>query len=77
MGEIRKVYTMLVGRSEGKRPLGRPRRRLENNIRMDLMGMWCGVVDWMQLDQDRETWRASVKMVMKRRALLKGGEFLD
>jgi hypothetical protein len=63
MEEGRGVYRVLVGRPEGKRPLGRPRRRWEDNIKMDLqeVGRSCG--DWMELDQDRDGWRALVGKV--------------
>jgi hypothetical protein len=54
----------LVGRSEGKRPLGRPRRRWEDNIKMDLGEIVFGDVDWMNLAQDRDRWRAVVNTVM-------------
>jgi len=64
MGEGRGVHRVLVGKPEGKRPLGRPRHRWEGNIRMDLqeVGGACG--DWMELAPDRERWRALVSMVM-------------
>jgi hypothetical protein len=64
MGEKRGVYWALVGKPEGKRPLGRPRRRWEDNIKMDLqeVGECCG--DWMELAQDRDRWRALVSAVM-------------
>jgi len=64
MGEGRDVYRVLVGKPEGKRPLGRPRHRWEDNIKMDLreVGGYCG--DWMQLAQDRDSWRALVSTVM-------------
>ena len=58
MGERRGVYRVLVGKPEGKRPLGRPRRRWEDNIKMDLQEVGCGGMDWIQLIQDRERWRA-------------------
>ena len=60
----RGVYKVLVGKPEGKRLLGRPRRRWEDNITMDLqeVGMGCG--DWMELAQDRDRWRALVSTVM-------------
>jgi hypothetical protein len=63
MGEGRGVHRVLVGKPEGKRPLGRPRRRWEDNIKMDLqeVGESCG--DWMALAQDRDRWRALVSMV--------------
>jgi len=54
MGERRGVYRVLVGKHEGKRPLGRPRRRWEDNIKMDLQEVGCGGMDWMELAQDRD-----------------------
>jgi hypothetical protein len=60
MGEERKVYKVLVGKPEGKKPLGRPRRRWENGIRMDLRDIGLGGVDWIRLAQDRDRWRAVV-----------------
>jgi hypothetical protein len=60
MGEDRGVYRVLVGKPEGKRPLGRPRRWWEDNIRMDLQEVGCGVMDWIGLAQDRDRWRAIV-----------------
>jgi hypothetical protein len=57
MGEERKVYKVLMGKSEGKRPLGRPRRRWEDGIRMDLREIGLGGVDWIRLAQDRDRWR--------------------
>jgi len=65
MGERRGVYRVLVGKPEGKRPLGRPRRRWEDNIKMDLQGIGCGGMDWIELDQDRNRWRVFVNVVMK------------
>jgi hypothetical protein len=62
-GEVRGVYRVLVGKPEGKRPLGRPRRRWEDNIRMDLQEVGCGYVDWIGLAQDRDAWRALVSAV--------------
>jgi len=63
MGEGRVVHRVLVGKPEGKRPLGRPRRRWEDNIKMDLQEMGgCG--DWMELAQDRDGWRSLVNTVM-------------
>jgi hypothetical protein len=64
MGEERKVYRVLVGNPEGRRPLGRPRRTWENGIRMDLREIGLGSVDWIQLAQDRDRWRAVVNTVM-------------
>ena len=67
IGVRRGVYRVLVGKPEGKRPLGRPRRRREDNIKMDLqkVGGSCG--DWMELAQDRDRWRALVSTVMNLR----------
>jgi hypothetical protein len=64
MGEGRGVYRVLVGKPEGKRPLGRPRRRWEDNIKMVLQEVECGGMDWMELAQDRDSWRALVNVVM-------------
>jgi len=58
MRERRGVYRVLVGKPEGKRPLGRPRRRWEDNITMDLQEVGCGRMDWIELAQDRDRWRA-------------------
>ena len=63
MGEGRGVHRVLVGNPEGKRPLGRPRRRWENNIKMDLQQVGGGE-DWTELTQDRDRWRALVNTVM-------------
>jgi hypothetical protein len=63
-GEERGVYRVLVGKPEGKRPLGRPRRRWEDNIRMDLQEVGCGGMEWIGLAQDRDRWRAIVNAVM-------------
>jgi len=67
MGASRGVYSVLVGKPEGKRPLGRPRRRWEDNIKMDLQEVGCGGVDWIELAQDRDRWRALVSAVMNLR----------
>jgi hypothetical protein len=64
MGEERGAYRVLVGKPEGKRPLGRPRRRCVHNIRMDLQEVGCGYVDWIRLAQDRDRWRMLVSAVM-------------
>jgi hypothetical protein len=63
MGEDSGVHRMLVGKPEGKRPLERPRRRWEDNIRMDLQEVGRGRGDWMELAQDRDRWRALVGTV--------------
>ena len=60
MGERRGVYRVLVGKSEGKSLLGRPRRRWEDNIKIDLQEVGCGGMDWIEVAQDRERWRAIV-----------------
>ena len=67
MGEGRGVHRVLVGKPEGKRPLGRPRRRWEDNIKMDLQEVAGGCGDWMELAQDRESWRALASRVMNLR----------
>jgi hypothetical protein len=64
MGEEIKVYKVLVGKPEEKRPLRRPRRRWEDVIRMDLRETGLGGVDWIRLAQDRDRWRAVVNAVM-------------
>ena len=61
MGEERGAYRVLVGKPEGKRPLGRPRRRWVDNIRMDLQEVGCGYVDWIGLAQDRDRWRVCIR----------------
>jgi hypothetical protein len=65
--ERRGVYRVLVGKPEGKRPLGRLRRRWENNIKMDLQKVGCGIMDWIELAQDRERWQAFVNAAMNLR----------
>jgi hypothetical protein len=66
MGERKGVYRDLVGKPEGKKPLGRPRHRWEDNIKMDLQEV--GGMDWIELAQDRDRWRAIVNAVMNQRA---------
>jgi hypothetical protein len=66
-GEKRNVYRLLVGKSEGKRPLGRPRRRCVDNIKIDLREIKWDGVDWIDLAQDRDQWRALVNTVMNLR----------
>jgi hypothetical protein len=67
MGKEREVYRVLVGKPEGKRPLGRPRRRWVNNIRMYLQEVRCAYVDWIRLAQDRDRWRTLVSAAMNLR----------
>jgi hypothetical protein len=67
MGERRGAYRALVGKPEGRRLLGRPRRRWEDNIKMDLREVGWGSVDWINLAQDRDRWRAFVYTVMNLR----------
>ena len=67
MGEGRRVHRLLVGKPEGKRPLGRPRCRWEDNIKMDLQKVGGVCEDWMELAQDRDRWRAFVSTVMNLR----------
>jgi hypothetical protein len=67
MGEGRGVYRVLVGRPEGKRPLGRPRRRWKDNIKIDLREMGKDGVNWIHLAQDKVQWRAFVSTVMNLR----------
>jgi len=67
MGEERGVYRALVGKPEGKIPLGRPRRRWVNNIRMDFQEVGCGYMGWIGLAQDRDRWRTLVSAVMNLR----------
>ena len=64
MGEGRGVYRVLLGKPEGKRPLGIPRRRWVDNIMIDLQEVRCGYMDWIGLSQDRDRWRTLVSAVM-------------
>jgi hypothetical protein len=68
MGERRGVYMVLVGKPEGKRPLGRHRSRWDDNIMIDLQEVGCGGMDWIDLSQDKDRWRALVTAVMNLRA---------
>jgi hypothetical protein len=67
MGERRGAYRVLVGKPEGRKPLGRPSRRWEDNIKMDLREVGCGGADWIDLAYDRDRWRALVYTVMNLR----------
>jgi hypothetical protein len=70
------VYRVLVGKPEGKRPMGRPRHRWEDNIKMDLQAVGCGVMDWIELAQDRDRWQALVNAVMNLPVPQNAGNFL-
>jgi len=76
MGERRGAYRVLVGKPEGKRPLGRPRFRWEDNIKMYIQEVGCGGMDWIELAQDRDRGRALVIAVMNLR-VLSYGELLE
>ena len=76
MGERRDVYMVLVGKSEGKGPLGRPRHRWEDNIKMDLPEVERWRMDWVDLAQGRDTWRALVNAVINLRVQCHAGNFL-
>jgi hypothetical protein len=67
MEERRGLYRLSVGKSEGKRPLGRPRHRCEGNIKMVLQEVRCGSLDWIELARDKDRWRALVNAVMNLR----------
>ena len=76
VGEGRGVHKVLVGKPEGKRPLGRPRRRWEDNIKMDLQEVGRGCGDWMELTEVRDRWRALVSTVTNFRVPYNAGNFL-
>jgi hypothetical protein len=67
MGKVRSVFRVFVGRPKGKRPLGRPRRRWEDNIKLDLRDVGIDGAIWIRLAQDKVRWRAFVSMVMNLR----------
>ena len=76
MGEERGVYRILLGKTDGRRPVGRPRRRWVDNIRMDLQEVGCDYMDWIGLAQDRDRWRTLVSAVMNLRVPRNLGNFL-
>jgi len=76
MGERTVVYRALVGKPEGKRPLGRSRRRWEDNIKIGLQEVGCEGMDWIEMAQDKDSWRALVNAVMKLRVPKNEGNFL-
>jgi hypothetical protein len=77
MGEGRVVYRVLVKKAEGKRPLGRPRCRWEDDIRMDLQEVGCGGIDWIELAQDRDRVASTCECGNEPSGSIKCGEFLD
>jgi hypothetical protein len=76
MGEKRGAYRILVERPEGRRPLGRPKHRWEDNIKMNLEAVGWGM-DWIELAHDRDRWRAVVNAVLNLPSSIKCGEFLE
>jgi hypothetical protein len=77
MWEMRGVFVVLLRKPEKKRPLGRPRRRWEDSNKMDLQEVGSGDMDWIELVQDRDRWRARGNAVMNLRVPKKSKEFLD
>jgi hypothetical protein len=77
MGEKRTEYRLLVGKPDGKRPLGRPRCRWVDNIKMDLIEIGWGDMDWIVVAQDRDQWRALVNTVMNLRVPQNNGKLLS
>jgi hypothetical protein len=76
MRESRDVYSVFMGKPEGRRPLGRPRCRCEDNIKMDLWEVGCGGMDWINLAEGRYRWQALVNAVMNLQVLHNVGNFL-
>jgi hypothetical protein len=77
MGKKRNSYRLLVGKSEGKRPLGRPRLTCVDNVKMDLREIGCGGMDWIDLAQDRDQWRVLLNTVMNLQVPENAGKFLS
>ena len=77
MKGVKGVYRVLVGKPEGKIPLGRPMRKWEDDIKMDLQEVECGGMDWIELAQDGDRWRALVEYGNETSGPIKSGEFLD
>jgi hypothetical protein len=77
MGKNRNAFRIWLGKPEGKRPLGRPRRKWEDNIKMDLREIAWGGMDWIDLAQDRDQWRALVNTVINLRVPTNFGKFLN
>jgi hypothetical protein len=77
MGKRRGVYRALVGNPEGKRQLGKPRRRWEDNIKIDIQEVGCGDMDWIELAKYNESWQALVNAVMNLRVPQNAGNFFD